>query len=118
MGKPPQKWIVEYYTDDKGFSPVKDYIRRISDPKQVAVVLRAITLLRELGPEIQRLKMDKLIEDSIRELRKDHHRIIYGRIGNLFVLLTAFFKKTDQTPEPQKHLARTRFQDFKDKHSK
>lgn len=118
MGKPEQEWIVEYYTDRNGFSPVKDYIRKLTDPKQVAVVMKAIMRLKALGTEIQQTKMDKFIEDSIRELRKDRHRVLYGRIGNVFVLLTAFLKETDQTPESEKQLARTRFQDYKDKHSK
>ena len=96
---------------------MKDYIRRLTDPRQVAVILQAINRLKEIGPEIQKTKMDKPIEDSIRELRKDRHRVLYGRIGNTFVLLSAFLKKTDKTPESEKQLARTRFQDYKNKHS-
>ena len=56
--------------------------------------------------------MDKLIEGSIRELRKDRHRILYGRHGTTYVLLTAFLKKTDKTPLEQINLAKKRFEEY------
>lgn len=105
----PPKWIIEFYKDAEGRLPVQEYIFEGNDEKRVALLINVIQSLQTLGPEIQGTKMDKLIEGPIRELRKDRHRILYGRHGNTFVLLTAFLKDTDKTPPEQIALARERF---------
>ena len=112
----PSRWKVEFYADAEGHIPVQDYIFEGNDETRVALLMNVMMRLQELGPEIQGTNMDKLIEGPIRELRKDRHRILYGRDGNLFVLLTAFMKKTDKTPPEQIALAKQRFEEYLRKH--
>jgi phage-related protein len=107
----PQKWKVEFYEDRHGNNPVQEYIFEGNDEKRVALLINVIQRLQALGPDLIGTDMDKLIEGSIRELRKDRHRILYGRHGNTFVLLTAFLKKTDKTPKEQINLAKERFEE-------
>ena len=107
----PSKWKVEFYEDDKGINPVQEYIVEGNDEKRVALLINVIQRLEELGPELQGTNMDKLITGSIRELRKDRHRILYGRHGNTYILLTAFLKKTKKTPQEQLELAKQRFEE-------
>jgi phage-related protein len=104
----PSKWTVLFYQDIDGSIPVQVYMFEGNDEKRVALLINVIQRLEALGLEIQGTNMDKLIEGSIRELRKDRHRIIYGRNGNTFILLTAFMKKSDKTPPEQIEIAKTR----------
>jgi phage-related protein len=107
----PSRWIIEFYQDAEGRKPVQDYIVEGNDERRVSLLIAVIQRLQELGPDIQGTDMDKLIEGPIRELRKDRHRILYGRDGNRFVLLSAFMKKTDKTPPEQIALAQERFEE-------
>lgn len=104
----PSEWIIEFYADDDGHKPVYEYIQE-KDDKTTALLLQLVKRLRNLGPDIQGTNMDKLIEGPIRELRKDRHRILYGRHGNRFILLTAFLKETQKTPRTQVELAKKRY---------
>ena len=112
----PLKWKIVFYEDDQGNHPVADYIKGVNDPKQKALLLQVINLLEDLGPDIQGTNMDKLIEGSIRELRKGRHRVLYGRVGNTFVLLAAFLKSSQKTPPEQKLIAQRRFDEYQNKH--
>jgi phage-related protein len=105
----PSKWIVEFYENGDGVKPVQEYIMEGNDSKRIALLINVIQRLENLGPDLQGTNMDKYIDGPIRELRKDRHRILYGRKGNTFVLLTAFLKKTDKTPNEQIELAQQRF---------
>ncbi len=107
----PSRWIIEFYQDAEGHIPVQEYMFEGNDERRVALLINVIQRLQVLGPEIQGTDMDKLIEGPIRELRKDRHRILYGRDGNRFVLLAAFMKKTDKTPPEQITLAQGRFEE-------
>jgi phage-related protein len=113
----PSKWIVESYVDKDSRKPVEDYIYEGNDEDVVALLINVIQRLQALGPDLQGTNMDKLIDGPIRELRKKRHRILYGRVGNRFVLLSAFMKKTDKTPPEQISLAKSRFEDYKRKNS-
>ena len=106
---PKSIWIVVFYEDEIGNKPVKEYLTSITNEKEKATLLNVITMLQQYGPAIQSTKMDKIIDGSIRELRKGRHRILYGRHGNIFVLLTAFLKRTDKTPPDEIKLANERF---------
>jgi phage-related protein len=110
------KWIVEFYKDADGREPVRDYILEGNDPKQTALLLNIIERLRELGPDLIGTNMDKHIDGPIRELRKNRHRVLYGREGNHYILLTAFLKMTQKTPPEQISLAKQRFEENKRTH--
>lgn len=107
-----QRWKVVFFEEEDGSEPVKEYIRSIKREKERAVLIRTIELLQNIGPEIQGTNMDKLIDGSIRELRKDRHRILYGRLSETFILLTAFLKRTDETPAKEIELAKERFRAY------
>lgn len=102
------KWKIEFYKDANDQKPVEKYIKE-KDDKTISLLLLLVQRLENLGPDIQGTNMDKLIEGPIRELRKDRHRILYGRHGDTFVLLTAFLKETQKTPSEQIELAKKRF---------
>jgi phage-related protein len=106
-----QKWEIIFFQEEDGSEPVKEYILMAGrDAKVLAMLLNVLQSLQTLGPELQGTKMDKHIEGPIRELRKDRHRILYGRVGNTFVLLTAFLKDTQKTPLKQIELAKERYE--------
>ncbi len=111
-------WKVVFYQEEDGQDPVKEYILSIQRDKERAVLLNTIQRLQRIGTEIQGTDMDKLIEGSIRELRKDRHRILYGRLGNTFVLLTAFLKRTGDTPSKEIELAKKRFKAYQERQTK
>jgi phage-related protein len=106
------KWIVDIYEEENGEGTLAQYFGQIP-AKDRASLLRVIGLLEANGPEIHNTRMDKLIEGSLRELRKNRHRIIYGRDGNHFILFVAFLKKTKKTPEKYIDLAKVRFAQYK-----
>jgi len=108
----PSKYKIEFYQDADGRFPVKDYIFEGNDEKKVALLIAVIQRLEEVGPELRTTDMDKLIDSPIGELRKDRHRILYGRDGNNYVLLTAFLKRTQKTPQGQIELAKKRFEEY------
>lgn len=112
----PSKWNIEFYENDDRVNPVQAYITEGKDAKRIALLINIIERLKTLGPDLQGTKMDKHIDGPIRELRKDRHRILYGRSGNTFVLLTAFLKKTQKTPNEQIVLAKQRFEEYLKKH--
>jgi len=114
----PAKYIIEFYQDADGSIPVQDYIFEGNDDKKVALLIAVIQRLEALGPELRGTDMDKRIDGPIGELRKDRHRILYGRYGNNYVLLTAFLKRTQKTPPEQIELAKKRFEEHLLKHAK
>lgn len=107
----PSKYKIEFYQAADGSFPVQDYICEGNDEKKVSLLIAVIQRLEAVGPELRATDMDKLIEGPIGELRKDRHRILYGRNGNTYVLLTAFLKRTPKTPKEQKELAKKRFEE-------
>jgi phage-related protein len=106
------RWEVIFYEDQDGHSPVQEYILEDNDPKKIAILIAVIQRLESVGADLQGTNMDKQIEGPIRELRKNRHRILYGRDGDRFILLTAFLKKTKKTPRMEIELAKARFQQY------
>lgn len=105
------QWIVEFYPDEDEDDSVQSYLKNLPDKDQ-GQLLRLIQLLAEIGDQIQQTKMDKLIEGSYRELRKNRYRIIYHRDRNKFILLVAFMKDTQKTRIEYIDLAKKRFADY------
>lgn len=105
-------WIVEFYPEEDDSVP--NYIDNLPEKEQ-AQILQVIGQLQELGPLIQGTKLDKLIDGSFRELRKNRHRIIYCRDNKRFILLVAFLKTTDRTPIKFIDMAKKRFKEYQKK---
>jgi len=110
-------WNVEIYPYGMESNSVKKYFSSLPSNEN-AQLLQLIKSLQELGPDLQGTDMDKLIEGSLRELRKGRHRILYGREGNNFVLLVAFMKRTQKTPKGMISLAQERFASYKEEKKK
>ena len=98
-------WKIEFYTIEKDKSPVADFIRNLIT-KERAKIARYIDLLKENGIDLKfpfTLKISGEKYKDLWELRikfsSNIIRIIYFlHIGNTFILLHGFRKKT------QKHL--------------
>lgn len=105
-------WTVEIFPEGMDSHSIPEYFSTLTE-KDIALLLHLIEQLEELGPDIQGTNMDKLITGSIRELRKDSHRILYGREGRNFTLLVAFRKDSRKTPERFITLALGRFEEYK-----
>jgi phage-related protein len=107
----PANWIIEYYTDASGASPVLEYIESLSDSEQVKVAY-AILLLREFGT-LLRMPHARPIEKGLWELRADVERIFYfAHTGRRFILLHAYRKKSQKTPDREIDTAQRRRADF------
>ena len=92
---------LEYYVDNKGKAPVREYIDGLS-VKERAKVFKYIDFLRENDGKLDE-PYSRHIEGKIRELRVDfhrnRHRIFYFTfISRRIILLHAFLKKTAKTP--------------------
>lgn len=100
MNKSP-KWSIEFYEDARGRRPATDFLNAL-DPKDRARITRAVALLESCG---------KIFELRIAAGRRDY-RILYAPIrGQRFILLHAFAKTTNKTPERELEIAERRWAD-------
>lgn len=107
MRKP---WEIAFYEEEDGSRPVFEYIfQRGHNEKDIAVMVAVLQRLEYVGPDLEDTQMAIALDDTIWELRKDRHRIMFARCGRVFVLLTAFLKSTQKTPPDQIALAHRRF---------
>ena len=116
------EWKVDYYIKDNGESPVKDFIKTLP-PKHSAKVLWEIDLLEKLGTTIKEpyakpIKGDKY--KGLWELRiqqaSDISRVFYFLpVGNTFILLHGFVKKTNKTPASELNMALSYMNDYKER---
>jgi len=114
------EWNVEYYIKENGESPVEDFIKTLP-PKHSAKILWEVDLLKKLGttikePYAKAIKGDKY--KGLWELRiqqgSDASRVFYFLpVGNIFILLHGFLKKTDKTPISELKIALSYMNDYK-----
>jgi len=107
-------WNYEFYRDDEGNEPVKDFLLTL-DKKARAKVMAFIQILSEYGPTLH-YPYSSQVEGKIRELRprfgKTAYRIMYYQDRNrVFILLHGFIKKTGKTPKNEIDIARLRMKD-------
>ncbi len=109
------EWEVEFYTDENGTKPVKEWILGLEENAR-SVVLRNLDLLEQLGvgirePYVKHLE-NKLYEVRAKD-RKGIYRIIYfAHTGKRFVLLHGFVKKTQKTPRKEIEMAKKRMMEM------
>ena len=114
------EWQVEYYIKDSGESPVEDFIDTLH-PKHSAKVLWEIDLLKKLGTNIKEPYAKSIKGDKYKglwELRiqqgSDVSRVFYFLpVGNKFILLHGFLKKTNKTPSSELNMALSYMNDYK-----
>ena len=109
-------WRIEFYIDSDGNEPVKDFILAQSKDA-IAEIIHIFKLLREFNIGLGMPYVKKIDKSGLRELRIKHSSNIYrvfffAYIGQKFILLHAFMKKQDATPEGEKRLALERMQEY------
>ena len=106
-------WRVEYYLNQRGESPVKNFLQE-QDKRVKAKVLDAIDILIESGPFLKPPYMKKLDKD-LYELRIKSTvavRVFYSPITGVYYLLHAFVKKTQKTPDREMKIALDRIKEL------
>ncbi len=98
---------IYYYTDKKGKSPIKEFLKELSSKKdknsriQLNKILEYIKFLGKCGTEIGEPYI-KHLDGRIWELRPIRNRILFAYWFNGgFVLLHHFLKKTQKTPQKE-----------------
>lgn len=100
-----EEYRIKFYRDSRtGREPVLEYIEKL-DSKNKAKVLKYIEFLREHQGYLDE-PYSKHIVGKIRELRVDfsgdRHRVFYfAFMHKVIILLHAFRKKTDKTPQSE-----------------
>ena len=97
-------WLIEFYTDTQGKSPVVEFINDLP-AKDRAKVRNMLRLLREFGVLLKMPHARPLIgHKPLWELRPGSIRMLYfAHVGRRFVILHAFRKKGQKTPS--RHIA-------------
>jgi len=98
------EYRVKFFQNDKGEIPCLEYIEKLNI-KEKAKVLKYIEFLKDRKGYLDE-PYSKHIKGKIRELRvdfsKSRHRIFYFTfINQTIILLHAFLKKTQQTPNKE-----------------
>lgn len=103
-------WIIEFYVDARGISPVLQFVESLSERDQTKVA-RVLALLREFGPLLGMPHARPV--GNLWELRAGPGRIFYfACTGRRFVLLHAYRKKGQKTPRREIETAQRRWADF------
>jgi phage-related protein len=118
METAPQ-WNVIFYQDARGRLPVSDWIHDLPKHAQ-ARVLKSIGLLKEYGirlgmPHCRHLR-GKLWELRVAAGRQDYRILYAAMLGQQFIVLHAFSKKTAKTPAREMAIAERRLADYQARH--
>ena len=112
---------VHFYRDKNGGQPALSYLKELLRGNDKDSRIRArkmqdyINLLREYGTFIGEPAV-KHIEGDIWELRPARDRVLFvAWHNNGYVLLHAFEKHTQKTPEREKQRARDEYKDLKER---
>lgn len=110
-----KEYKIYFYIDKKGNKPVMEYIESTSQKDQ-SKILSFIDFLRENKGYLNE-PYSKHIKDKIRELRidfsKNKHRIMYFTFtGEKIILLSAFTKNTEKTPQKEINKAIDNYNNF------
>ena len=114
---------IRFYKDSSGVQPAKEYIKRIQSQKgknariQANQIASYIELLAKDGFSLNKNYIDKINEEyNIWELRPGSNRIFFvAWIEGMFVLLHAFPKKTQKTPQREIDQAIREVKDLREK---
>ena len=100
----------------RGDRPVKDFVDNLPLEAR-GKVAAVIDVLKEFGTMLGMPHARKLMGTELWELRtggKNASRILYvAKMGRKFLLLHAFLKKTDKTPEKEIDLGLRRLMDYR-----
>lgn len=106
------KYSIGFFVDEDGNKPVEAYLFDDRHIKDLSIMINVIQRLALVGQDLLDTKMAKRITPNIFELRKQRHRIMYAQDEKRFVLLSAFFKRTQKTPEKEIHKAERYYDEY------
>ena len=104
---------VIFYKDEKGHSPVNEYLSSLPK-KQQDKVIAYVDRLAQFGFNLKRPTADSLGGGlGLYELRPDRNRILYCfHRRTQIILLHAFLKRTDDIPQREIEIALKRKADY------
>ena len=112
---------VSFYKDKSGRQPAVEYLRELTARRDKDARIRArkiqeyINILQEHGTYIGE-PICKHLEGNIWELRPARDRVLFvAWHNNGYVILHAFEKKTQKTPEREKEKARREYIDLQER---
>lgn len=115
MTQQEQAWRIEFYTDGRGRSPARDYLRSLSVDEQ-AEAIRLLDLLQSYGIAIGMPHARPIA--GIWELRPGPNRFFYvAHTGRRFVVLHGYRKQSQAAPAREIETAKRRWADFLDRES-
>src|SRR5207248_716430 len=110
MSEPP-KWLLAYYQDARGNRPVEEWLGGLNEG-DYARVFRYFEMLEKHGTNLRR-PFAAHLRGKLWELIPGDYRVLYCAIPNRrFLLVHAFRKKTNKTPQREIAIAENRFTDY------
>jgi phage-related protein len=107
-------WTVEFYETASGRIPVAEYLQGL-DARNRQAITRVLVLLQQMGTALS-LPHARPVQGKLWELRvtgRVAHRVFYfATSGQRFVLLHAFAKRTQATPQREIDTALSRLRDY------
>jgi Phage-related protein len=117
-----EEYKIKFYKDSvSGNSPVVEYLEKIAE-KHSSKIYRQLEFLKDSCGYINE-PYGRHITGKIRELRVDfsnnYYRILYFTfVDKNIVILHAFLKRTDKTPNREIQIALNRYNDFVNNYKK
>ncbi len=68
----PDHWEMEFYEDENGNEPCKDFIEDLATPKKLAIQAALINILARQGPDVCETEFGKPLRDGLYEFRLRH----------------------------------------------
>lgn len=106
-------WIMTFYTTDRGEKPVLEFIKAQQLPARTKIS-HLMDLLKKHGNMLG-VPHSKRLQSELYELRirgKEELRILYAFKGEVVILLHAFKKQTQKTPQKEMGTALKRMREF------
>ncbi|QJD86353.1 type II toxin-antitoxin system RelE/ParE family toxin [Cohnella herbarum] len=102
------------FLDARGKDPVSSFVATLTS-KERSKIDRYIRLIEEQGIRIGEPYVGH-IEGKIWEVRPGNYRILFFVEGDNWIATNVFRKKGQKTPESEKHIARTRRDEWLKRH--
>jgi len=107
----PEHWEMEFYEDEDGREPCKDFIEHLSEAKAAALRSALVFILARQGPNVCETEFGKALKGGLFEFRLRHNEsAILARVRTDLAI-----KVADATAEDGKILLRVFFHPFGDK---
>ena len=100
---------VKFFRTEAGNEPVREFLRDLppEDRKIIGTDIKEVQFGRPLGMPLVR-KMEKDLWEVRNHLENRISRVLFTVVGGQMVLLHAFIKKSERTPQPDLEIAKAR----------